>query len=154
MSIKEKLFPSSLSINPADFPDIPKKIEALRKIWRKEILDLLDALPPTRHIMEPHLSCVLRKLESIVDPDDLTAYCSPTEEGVRFAPIAEDIDIALGEASFQIYDEFPESGSPQDAFDFMKRVYEPYREGQFENWCRQYASGFCRATRLSTEQEK
>lgn len=138
MSIKEKLFPSTLSVNPADFPNIPAKIEALRKIWRKEILDFLDALASTRHIVEPQLSRVLRKLESIIDPDDLVAYCSPTEEGVRFSPIAEEIDIALGEASFQIYDEFPESGSPKEAFDFMKLMYEPYQEGQFENWTRRY----------------
>jgi len=97
MSLKEKLFPRTLSVNPADCPDIPKKIKALRRIWQKEILDFLEALPPMRHIVEPHLSRVLRKLESITDPDDLAAYCSPTEEGVRFAPIAEDIDIALGE---------------------------------------------------------
>lgn len=138
MTFIEKFFPRTFSFHPADFPNIPEKIEALRKIWRREILDLLEALPPMRHIVEPHLSRVLRKLESITDPDDLAAYCSPTEEGVRFAPIAEDIDIALGDASFQIYDEFPEGGSPLKTFEFMKRMYEPYRKGQFENWLRRY----------------
>lgn len=138
MSIKEKLFPEMLSLHPADFPDIPEKIESLKEIWRKEILDFLDALPLMRHIVGPHLSRVLRKLESIIDPDDLADYCTPTDEGVKFTPIAQDIDIVIGEASFEIYEQYPESGSPQEAFAFMKRMYEPYRSGQFENWARRY----------------
>lgn len=138
MSIKEKLFRKTSSLNPADFPDVPKKIEALRKIWRKEITNFLDALTLTRDIVEPHLLRIIRKLESITDPGELAVYCSPTDEGMRFAPIADDIDIALSEASLQIYDEFPESGSPEEAFGFMRRMYEPYMEGQYENRLRRY----------------
>lgn len=138
MSLKEKLLRTTSSLNPADFPDVPKKIEALRKIWRKEIMNFLDALTLTRAIVEPHLLRIIWKLESITDPGKLAVYCSPTDEGMRFAPIADDIDIALSEASLQIYDEFPESGSPEEVFGFMRRMYKPYMGGQFENWLRQY----------------
>lgn len=131
MSIKEKLFRETSSLNPTDFPDVPKKIEALRKNWRKEITNFLDALTLTRDIVEPHLLPILRKLESLTDPGELAVYCSPTDEGMRFAPIADDIDIALSEASLHIYDEFPESGSPQEAFGFMGRMYESYGDWLF-----------------------
>lgn len=137
MSIKQKLSQSTFSTNPVDFPEIPKKIEALRKIWRKEILDFLDALPLMRDIVEPHLLRVLRKLESIIDPAELMDYCGPTEEGVRFTLIAEDIDVAVGLGSFEVFEQYPETQSPQEVFAFMKQMYEPYRDGLFADWKRQ-----------------
>lgn len=137
MSVKEKLIPKTSSVPPADFPNIPVKIEALRKIWRKEILDFLDALPLVRHIVEPHLSRVLRKLESIIDPDELMDYCGPTEDGVRSTLIAEDIDVAVGLGSFEVFEQYPETQSPQEAFASMKQMYEPYGDGLFADWMRQ-----------------
>jgi hypothetical protein len=87
--------------------------------------ELLHTAPPSRDIVEAQLLPVLRTLESATDPDDLAEYCYPPFDGPRYTPIASDIDIAIGEASCEIYEHHPEIQSPEDGLSIMRQMFEP-----------------------------
>ena len=138
MLFTHKNMPKPTNAVPSSQPAIPEKIEALRKIWKREMTDFLEALPQVRHLLEPRIFQVLEKLENIVDPDELAEYCFPRSEGLRATPIARDIDIAIHSANLELFDENPENRSQVEAFRFMRRLYEPYRNGAFESWRNKY----------------
>jgi len=138
MFIKQRNNPEPFNIVPSSLQAIPEEIEALREIWKNEIVNFLEALSEVRHLLEPHISLVLEKLESIVDPDELSEYCFPTLEGARATPIATDIDIAIHAANLEVLDEYPNGKSQVQAFKFMRKLYEPYRNHEFENWRNRY----------------
>ena len=138
MLFARKIMPKQTNAVPSSLPGIPERTEALRKIWRKEMTDFLEALPQVRHLLEPHIFQVLEKLENIVDSDELAEYCFPRSEGPRVTPIARDIDIAIHSANLELFDENPESRSQVEAFKFMRRLYEPYRNDEFVNWRNKY----------------
>lgn len=135
---QKKKTPKTTEIAASSPPVIPEKIEALRKIWSREMTDFLEALPQVRHLLEPHILQVLEKLKNIVDPDELAEYCFPRYEGPRATPIARDIDIAIHSANLELFDEHPENRSQVEAFKFMRRLYEPYCHSEFENWKNKY----------------
>ena len=138
MLFTRKIMPNPINAVPSSLPAIPEKIEALRKIWNKEMTDFLEALPQVRHLLEPHIFQVLTKLDCIADPDELSEYCFPRPEGVRATPIASDIDLAIHSANLDLFDENPENRSQVEAFRFMRRLYEPYRNDEFVNWRNKY----------------
>lgn len=138
MLFTRKIMPKPTNAVPSSLPGIPEKIEALRKIWKKEMTDFLEALPQVRHLLEPHIFQVLENLENITDPDELSEYCFPRPEGPRVTPIARDIDIAIHSANLDLFDENPENRSQVEAFRFMRRLYEPYSNREFENWRNKY----------------
>ena len=138
MLFTRKIMPKPINAVPSSLPGIPEKIEALRKIWNKEMTDFLEALPQVRYLLEPHIFQVLEKLANITDPDELAEYCFPRSEGPRVTPIARDIDIAIHSANLELFDENPENRSQVEAFRFMRRLYEPYSNSEFENWKNKY----------------
>lgn len=113
---------------------IPEEIEALRELWKNEIVNFLEALPEAKHLLEPHISQVLEKLDNIVDSDELSEYCFPGPEGASETPIATDIDMAISCANLEVFEEHPNGKSQLDAFRFLRRFYQPYRNNQFEKW--------------------
>jgi hypothetical protein len=138
MLFTRKIMSKPTDAVPSSLPGIPEKIEALRKIWKREMTDFLEALPQVRHLLEPHISQVMEKLLNITDPDELSDYCFPRPEGPRVTPIARDIDIAIHSASLELFDENPENRSQVEAFKFMRGLYEPYNNRKFENWINKY----------------
>lgn len=139
MLFTHKNNPEPINVVPSSLPAIPEEIEALREIWKNEIVNFLEALSEVRHLLEPHISVVLEKLESIVDSDELSEYCFPRAEGARATPIATDIDIAIHAANLDVFEEHPTGRSRVEAFKFMQRLYQPYRNHEFENWRNKYA---------------
>ena len=138
MLFMQKIMPKPTIVVPSPLPKIPEKIEALRKIWRKEMNDFLESLPQVKHLLEPYVSQVLTKLDGIADADELSEYCFPRPEGARGTPIARDIDIAIHSANLELFEEHPKNRSQVEAFRFMRRLYEPYRSNAFDNWRNKY----------------